>query len=185
MWRWQTRSSVGSKAVVQFELLADLDDVPAERVVAFDGCKHLGAANVRGTRFASRNVCEMTLTADVGGVGRTVTINVTGVAGFLMAKVGAAKARAKPRDWYDIAFVLLHNDEQVDGADAVRAAFPDVDDFPRTALLDLHANFADDTCQGTVAYVTQVLLDHPDEDADTLAADAMLAVGKFCTALLG
>ena len=35
-------------------------------------------------------------------------VNVTGLAGFLLAKTAAAYGRHKAKDYYDIAFVLLH-----------------------------------------------------------------------------
>lgn len=101
----------------------------------------------------------------------------------MLAKVGAAKSRAKPRDWYDIAYVLLHNDRQIDGAEAVLTAFGPVPQA-RTALLDLRANFDDHACQGTTAYVEQVTLDDPDLDPTEAGADAMLAVRAFCSTLL-
>jgi hypothetical protein len=41
-------------------------------------------------------------------VGRQAEINVTGLAGFLLAKMAAAHGRLKAKDWYDIAFVLLN-----------------------------------------------------------------------------
>jgi hypothetical protein len=39
----------------------------------------------------------------IGGVDHTAEINVTGLAGFLLAKAAAARSRRKPKDWYDIA----------------------------------------------------------------------------------
>ena len=57
-----------------------------------------------------------TLTAKVGGVPHVAEVNVTGLAGFLLAKCAAAHSRRKRKDWYDIAFVLLHNDQG--GSDA-------------------------------------------------------------------
>ncbi len=101
-----------------------------------------------------------------------------------MAKVAAAAGRRKPRDWYDIAFVLLHNDAQIDGADAVRARFPTAGADARTWLVDLQANFADLASQGTRAYADQFLVDHPDEDPAQVAADGILAVTAFCDGLL-
>ena len=108
--------------MVKFELLADQEDRPADRVLRFDDCEESGAANVRGTGYVARDASEMDLNAAVDGVERTVRIRVTGLGGFLLAKVGAAKSRAKPRDWYDIAYVLLHNDRQIDVAEAVFTA---------------------------------------------------------------
>lgn len=49
----------------------------------------------------------------------------------------------------------------------------------RTALDDLIANFSDPADQGPIAYAGQMLVDHPDEDYATVAADAVLAVGDF------
>lgn len=182
-WRWQTTTGAGTKAVVKFELLADQEDQPANQVLRFVDCDDLGAANVRGTGYASRDVEPVTLTADVDGVERAVQIRATALGGFLMAKLHAAKSRSKPRDWYDIAYVLLHNDREVDGAKAVLDAFGPVPQA-RTALLDLESNFGDDRCQGTVAYVDQLVLDDPDTNPSTAAADAIIAVRNFCQALL-
>jgi len=36
-----------------------------------------------------------------------VEVSVAGIAGVLLAKTAAAYSRRKPKDWYDIAFVLL------------------------------------------------------------------------------
>ena len=46
-WRWIAESG-RNRAVVKFELLADLDDVPAESTVNFERCEQLGAVNLRG-----------------------------------------------------------------------------------------------------------------------------------------
>jgi hypothetical protein len=106
-WRWQTRTEE-TMAIVKFELLADLDDQPANATVNFAQCDALGAVNLRGTRFASRDFVRHPLSSKVGGVFYDVEVNVTGVAGFLLAKAAAAYGRRKEKDWYDIAFVLLH-----------------------------------------------------------------------------
>ena len=50
----------------------------------------------------------------------------------------------------------------------------------QTALNDLEANFQDLAAQGSLAYVTQMRIDHPELDPEMLAADAVLAVGEFC-----
>jgi len=109
VWRWTTNEG-GTPMVVKFELLADLDDIPSEETLTFNGCNALGAVNLRGTRFASCDVVVHELAARVGDLTRRVEINVTGLAGFLLAKTAAAYSRRKPKDWYEIAFVLLHND---------------------------------------------------------------------------
>ncbi len=179
-WRWVTTETT-PRTVIKFELLADLDTEPAEATINFDACDSLGAVNLRGTGFASRDIEVRTLRARVGGVVQTAEINVTGLGGFLLAKCAAARSRRKPKDWYDIAFVLLHNDAGgVDpAADAVHSRFGPELTSVRTSLDDLLANFADPTAQGPRAYVEQMLVDHPDLDGSTLAADAVLAVERF------
>lgn len=123
----------------------------------------------------------------MGGDLLTVEVNVSGLAGFLLAKSAAARSSRLPTDWYDVAFVLVHND--VGGAasagDAVRARFePDLVGVVRTALDDLLANFTNPGDQGLVAYAEQPLIDHSELDAATVAADAVLAVGAFHRRLL-
>jgi hypothetical protein len=109
VWRWQTVID-GRRAVIKFELLADLDDQRQGAVVSFDDCQALGAVNLRGTRFAALDYAPRTLRSHVDGVAHQVNVNVAGLAGFLLAKTAAAYSRRKEKDWYDIAFVLLHND---------------------------------------------------------------------------
>ena len=70
---------------MKFELLADLDDQPNEATIQFDACEELRAVNLRGTGFAARDVEVRTLTAKVGGVVPTAEINVSSLAGFLLA----------------------------------------------------------------------------------------------------
>lgn len=153
VWRWTT---VGERAttVVKFELLADQDGVAAGTTLTFTSCEFLGAVNLRGTGFASRDVVVHQLEARVGGITRRVEINVTGLAGFLLAKAAAARSRRKEKDWYDIAFVLLHND--VGGPEEAARAVLDrfdteITGATRTSLEDLAANFAGAEDQGTRA----------------------------------
>lgn len=185
-WRW-TAEGVGAGVVVRFELLADLEDQPEGVTVTFDGCEDLGAANLRGTGYAARDVEIRQVTSKIGGVIHTVEVNVSGLAGFLLAKVAAAHSRRKPKDWYDIAFVLLHNDaggpEQ--GAAVVLERFGgEINRSIRTAIEDLNANFANPTAQGPAAYAEQILLDHPEIDRATATADAVVAVTHFCERIL-
>ncbi|KJF18777.1 hypothetical protein [Acidithrix ferrooxidans] len=97
VWRWQSDAD-GQKAVVKFELLADLEYAPAGSLVSFDDCKELGAANLRGTGFAARDFLPRTMSAQVGGNKYYVDVKVTGLAGFLLAKIAAAYGRRKEKD---------------------------------------------------------------------------------------
>ena len=69
-WRWSTGGN-SAAAVVKFELLADL----------------------RGTGFAARDVEVRELHARIDGVARAAEVNVSGLAGFLLAKAAAAFSR--------------------------------------------------------------------------------------------
>jgi hypothetical protein len=172
--------------VVKFELLADLNNQPAEAVIVFDGCKDLGAVNLRGTGFAARDIEVRTLTAIDQGVRSQAEVNVTGLAGFLMAKTAAARSRRKPKDWYDIAFVLLHNDygDASEAAAHVKQTFGAEVSSLSSAVMDLKANFDGADTQGTTAYVDQIILDHPELDPAMAAADCQIAVQTFCDLLL-
>jgi len=120
--------------------------------------------------------------AKIGGDLRTVEVNVSGLAGFLLAKSAAARSRRLAKDWYDVAFVLLHNDlgGAASAADTVRTRFePDLVETVRTALDDLLDNFTNPGDQGPAAYAEQMLTDHPELDAAVVAADAVLAVAAF------
>lgn len=61
-WRWST-DTLASPVIVKFELLADLDEAPANSTVRFDGCEMLSAVNLRGSGFASRDLELRELTA--------------------------------------------------------------------------------------------------------------------------
>ncbi len=64
VWRWKADGHERG-AVVKFELLADLPDQAAGAEIVFAGCESLGAANLRGTGFAARDVEVRQLTAKV------------------------------------------------------------------------------------------------------------------------
>jgi len=181
VWRWVSAAG-GTPAVVKFELLTDQADIPDNTTVRFAGCDNLGATNLRGTGFASRDVEVRTLTSVVDGAERTVDVNVTGTAGFLLAKVAAARTRRAAKDWYDIAFVLLHNDlgGPTGAARAIVERFSgDLRGDTLSALTDLWANFATPMAQGPSAYAEQMSLDNPTIPIETNAADAVTALRIF------
>jgi hypothetical protein len=139
VWRWKSSPADGPVAVIKFELLADLDSAPQGATVAFEGSGHLGAANLRGTGFAARDIETYTLNANDHGTRLTVDVNVSGLAGFLLAKTAAAHGRHKAKDYYDIAFVLLnHNVGSASAAARVLARFG-LPASMLTPLLDLQA----------------------------------------------
>lgn len=101
---------------------------------------------------------------------------------FLLAKIAAAHSRRKPKDWYDIAFVLFHNDlggPEEAAAAVVERVGGELSGSIRSAMEDLRANFATPAVQGPLAYASQILLDHPELDRATVTADAVIAVERF------
>ena len=186
VWRWEAQA-LESPAVVRFELLADLDDKPDQSTLVFDRCDRLGAVNLRGSRFAALDLEVRELSAKIGGDLYTVEVNVSGLGGFILAKARAAYSRRRRKDWYDIAFVLLHND--AGGPDEAAAAVldrfgDDIVGATRSAIIDHRANFAEPGTQGPRAYVEQMLLDQPDLDQTVTAADAVAAVERFGALIL-
>jgi hypothetical protein len=184
IWRWRAEGE--NRALVKFELLADLDDEPANVTVRFDDCQSLGAANLRGTGVASDDVVVTKLSAKDGGVWRSVEVNTTGTAGFLLAKVAAAHGRRAPKDFYDIAYVLLHND--LGGHEAATQHVIEKLGHRlaglRTAIVELAAAFEQPTHEGARAYAEQVILNAAGIEAGAAAADAVTVVSYFCEQLL-
>jgi len=90
------------------------------------------------------------------------------------------------KDWYDVAYVLLHNDDggPVAAAQRVRDRFEAaLVGATETALVELAANFANVQAQGSIAYAATMFGLHPDLDYDVLANDAVVAVADFVAAL--
>lgn len=190
VWRWQTIQGGGYKAVIKFELLADLADQPQGADVHFNNADKLSAVNLRGTGYASKDFAPRTLVAYDQGAKITAAVNVTGLAGFLLAKTAAAYGRHKAKDYYDIAFVLLHHNvvlnndgDPLDPAAVVLHRLGSPVEL-RSAIEDLAANFSNDRAQGVDAYVEQILINNPGLDPQTAATDAQLAVSAFATSLL-
>jgi Nucleotidyl transferase AbiEii toxin, Type IV TA system len=169
------RKSANSTALAVCEaLLADVAVPTVSSVVQTAG-------------IASGSSVIQKISAKDHGIWRQAEINVTGLAGFLLAKMAAAHGRRKAKDWYDIAFVLLNNGHGGPSAAAQRVIeiFGQSVISPiRTQVLDLQANFATADAQGTAAYADQITLDHPELDRVTAAADAQLAVAAFTERLL-
>lgn len=154
---WSITTAAAPSSSCWVELLADLETEPQGATIQFAGCDQLGAANLRGTGYAAKDTTIHQLRAKDHETWRLAEINVTGLAGFLLAKTAAAHSRRKPKDWYDIAFVLLNNErgDTLTAAERVRDVFGEPTGAVRTQLQDLQANFADRSTQGTSASSTR------------------------------
>jgi len=174
VWRW--RDQVAPAMVVKVEFLADLEDVPNQTTISFDDCEFFGAVNLRGTGFASQDWEVRTVTADLGQGAKSIELRVATLPAYLLAKVHAARGRGLEKDWYDVTYVLLHNDDggPVAAAQRVRDRFEAALVGPtETALVELAANFTNVRAQGSIAYAATMLGLHPDLDYDVLANDAV------------
>jgi hypothetical protein len=184
LWRW--RDQVAPAMVVTIEFLADLEDVPNQTTISFDDCQSFGAVNLRGTGFASQDFEVRTITTDLGRASKSVDLRVATLPAYLLAKVHAAQGRGLEKDWYDVAYVLLHNDDggPIAAAQRVRDRFgAALVGLTETALGELAANFTNVDAQGSVAYATTMVGLHPALDYDVLANDAVAAVANFIAAL--
>lgn len=183
IWRWNQVDADGRKTIVKFELLADLDTERAEAVINFTDAEDLGAVNLRGTGYATKGAVEREFSTELDGELRVVRLDVASLPGYLIAKAAAAHGRNKEKDWYDIAFVMLHNDAggHEEAAHQVVATFGNSPGtHMHTWLVNLRANFDDPDAPGPAAYVTQLRIDHPEANIEEAAADAVLAVTEFC-----
>ena len=183
-WRWRHESSPGF--VVKIEFLADLNDVANRRTVTFKGCTSLGAANLKGTGFASQDWELRPISTVLEEELVTVEVRVATLPAYLLAKVHAAYDRSLGKDWYDIAYVLLNNDDggSVRAAQRVRERFSDeLAGQTLTALDELLANFADADAQGCAAYAQTVNGLYPDQDRALLENDSIAAVAAFVNGL--
>jgi hypothetical protein len=183
-WRWHDRGAPG--LVVKAEFLADLDDIPNHTTVTFDASARLGAVNLRGTGYAARDWNLQRVFAPDSGRDVSVELRVAGLAGYLLAKTHAAYRRRATKDWYDVAYVLIHNDAggPRQAAEAVIERFGnDLVGETRSALDDLAANFTTPDAQGPQAYAETTLELEPDLDWQLLTNDAVAAVGVFLARL--
>jgi len=180
IWRWQDESA--PHLVIKVEFFADLSSVADRATVSFDGCESLGAVNLRGTGFAARDWSLHALTTDVEGTSTSVQIRVATLPAYVLAKVHAAHGRGLQKDWYDLAYVLLHNDAggPMSAADLVVQHFSDsLSGATATALHEFNANFAESSAQGALAYAGTMVALHPDLDGEIAANDAVAAVAAF------
>lgn len=184
-WRWVFEPA-SSPTIVKFELLADLQDAPEHATIKFDRSQELGAINLRRTGCATRDVEVHKLCGHIDGIWHCVEAKFAGLAGFLLSKAAAASSRRLPKDWYDIAYVLIHNDAGGSAAatEIVNERFGGEIKPYRTSLRELQANFATAEAQGSQAYTQQFQADNPEYESANLATDAVLAVKEFCGALL-
>jgi hypothetical protein len=179
---WSWRGAVEGWPV-KLEFLCDLPDQREGEMIRPRGCTNLAAANLRGTGYVARDFAWEELSGTMlDGTQVTVRARFAGLEGYLLSKCVALRTRAATKDYYDLAYVLLHNraggpdqaaQRLLDGrlADALGAL--------RTTFLEVRARYATTTDSGPRGYAEQALEVEPDADPALLRADAVDVVQRF------
>jgi hypothetical protein len=184
-WRW--RGAIDGYAI-KLEFLCDVETERAETLIAVEGCARLKAMNLRGTGYVARDWRWRELTAELDGVGpTTVRARFAGLEGYLLSKCVAARQRGAAKDYYDLAFVLIHNRAGGPSAAAERlrggqlsAAIPSL----RSTLLEVRARFYAPASQGPAGFASQSRLVDFNTPENELRAQAVAAVNEFVSTVL-
>lgn len=184
-WRW--RGAVGGHQV-KIEFLCDLETIREQELVEPVGCTELRALNLRGTGYVARDWQWEELRA-LGPDGELLNVKVrfAGLRGYLLSKVVAARTRGKDKDYYDFAYVLIHNREggPRQAAELLSAGeFHDAVVDLRATLEEIGARFRSAADFAARSYAEQMRLVDPELDEATLRTDATVAVGEFLDVLL-
>jgi hypothetical protein len=184
-WRWRGRVSGHP---VKIEFLCDLDTSREFEPVALTGCSELVAQNLRGTGYVSRDWAWEELRATLPD-GRIIAVEArfARLGGYLLSKCVAARTRGAAKDFYDLAYVLLHNRAggPREAADAInrgglRLAIGEL----RSTLLEIGERYRTPNAVGPSSYAAQMRLVEPDFEEAELRADAVAAVREFLGGLI-
>jgi len=174
-WRWSGPIETG---IVKIEFLCDLDDQPAEAIIQPAGCSALRAVNLRGTGHVERDHHEYVLHVPEGDM----RVQIAGLGGYLLAKSAAVRTRGADKDYYDFAYVLLHNHAggPIEAANVVNSS-PLADVLPgmSSTFLEIRERFRNDRAHGARAYAREARKVTPEDSERLLAADAAAAVNEF------
>lgn len=185
-WRWRGR--VGGHAV-KIEFLCDLSSRREFEAVELPGCDRLVAQNLRGTGYVSRDWSWEKLSATLPD-GRAVVVaaRFARLGGYLLSKCVAVRHRGAEKDFYDLAYVLLHNRaggpkeaaEEIKNGD-LRSAVGEL----RSTLIEVRERYRTSNSVGCDAYATQMRSVEPELAEAELRADAVAAVREFIDAFDG
>lgn len=183
-WRW--RGPVRERTM-KIEFLCDLESEKEHEVIRPPGCARLAAKNLRGTGYVSRDWAWETVTATLPD-GREVSAEArfARLGGYLLSKCVAARTRGADKDFYDLAYVLLHNRAGGPGeaaASLVRGPLRDAIPALRLQLLEIGERYRTPNAIGPTRYAEQARLVDPELDEAELRADAVAAVGEFLAGL--
>lgn len=183
-WRWV--GSVEGRPV-KIEFLCDLGDRVAEEAIPCNGCDVLEAMNLRGTRFVAMDWSWRDLSApSPSGEALLVRGRFAGLGGYLLSKCFAVRHRALAKDFYDLAYVLIHN--QAGGprqaAELLRAGKLSDELADLSSLFEeIDARYSSSSTFAVGSYASQMLLVDPELDENVLRTNATVAVREFFEAL--
>jgi hypothetical protein len=184
-WRWA--GAVGEWRV-KIEFLCDLPDRAEEKDVPLGGCERLVAWNLRGTGYVARDWTWRELrSTSTAGEPLTVRARFAGLSGYLLSKCVAARTRAAAKDFYDLAYVLIHNSAGGPTQAAERLRTGELADaLPglRATLGEIEARFGRPTDYAPTCFAAEMLRVDPELEEATLRADAVVAVAEFVETLL-
>lgn len=183
-WRWL---GVVDGAVVKLEFLCDLPDHREHEAIRPRGCTKLAAANLRGTGYVALDFVHEQLSGEIAdGLCVTVSVRFAGLEGYLLSKCVAVRTRGAAKDYYDLAYVLLHNRAGGPEPAAQRLLTGKLAvELPalRTTFAEVAERYGTTADIGPRSYAEQALEAEPDGDERLLRADAMDAVQRFVTLL--
>ena len=183
-WRW--RGVIEGKGM-KMEFLCDLETHREYELVPIEGCSELRAQNLRGTGYVAQDWAWEKLEASLPD-GRLVSVEVrfAKLGGYLLSKLVTVRDRGAAKDFYDLAYVLLHNRAggpreaaEVLLAGHLRDSLPAL----RSILIEVRERYRIPTTLGPQGFATQSLLLDPELDESELRADAVAAVREFLDAL--
>lgn len=183
--RWQWQVDVEG-ALVRVDLLCDNADVQAEHVIRVSD--RLGIMNLRGTGYVTDDFAVHPLAGSLhSGEQVTVDARFAGLAGYLLTKCVSALVRRAPKDFYDLAYVLLYNKHGGPSAAVAAALAPAMHHHVAglaASLREVRERFRAIDSPGTQAFVELHELASPGGDRSQLAQDAIAAVDTFTSELL-
>ncbi len=183
-WRWQ--GSIDSTPV-RIEFLCDLSQYREGESVRPNGSRHLGAANLRGTGYVAHDFQWEEITGELAnGTEAQVSVRFAGLQGYLLSKCVALRSRAATKDYYDLAYVLLHNRAggPEDAAQALRdGQLSNALDPLKSTFLEVRERYRSPSDIGPRSYAEQAIQVDPQTPEIELRVDAVDAVQRFFTAL--
>lgn len=183
-WRW--RGEIRG-VPVKMEFLCDLDTRPEFELVHLNGCENLVAKNLRGTGYVADDWAGEILEARLDdGTVVTVTARFAQLGGYLLSKLVAARTRGVDKDYYDLAYVLLHNragGPREAAAELARGKLSGALVGLRSVMSEVRERYRTANGAGPSGFARQSLELNPEADEAALRADAVAAVKEFLDAL--